>query len=94
LSLLSKTILIHRNKFNAFQERPGQYPTDGTALPDIDLIKIANERGLFDIGNQYSCRLKARLTFCFYPLSVEKLLPRAFSYNLLFVARTPARNGV
>jgi len=94
LSLLSKMTLVVRNEFNAFQERPGLYPTHRTALLEIDLIRIANECGLSDIGIEYTCRGRVALTPWSYPLSIAKLMPRAFSDNVLLVAKKPARNRV
>jgi hypothetical protein len=46
LSPLSKTTLVLKNQFNAFQEKPGLYPAHLTALLEVDLLRIATECGL------------------------------------------------
>jgi SAM-dependent methyltransferase len=89
LSLLSKMTLIFKNEFNAFQERPGLYPAHRTALLEIDLIRIAKECSLSDITIQYSYRGRLPWVPWSYPLSVARFLPRAFSDNILLIAKKP-----
>lgn len=88
LSLLSKLTLIVKNQFNAFQERPGLYPAHMTALLAIDLLRIANECGLEQATIRYTN--SGRIPFT--PLNWPKPLGgRAFSDNVLLVARKPAQ---
>ncbi len=54
LSLLSKITLLLKNQFNAFQEAPGQFPANITALREIDLIRIATECKLTNVQIHYS----------------------------------------
>jgi len=92
LSLLSKMTLILKNEFNAFQERPGLYPAHRTALLENDLIRIAKECNLSDIRIQYSCCGRLPLLPWSYPASITRLLPRAFSDNLLLIATKSTRS--
>lgn len=88
LSLLSKVTLLVKNQFNAFQERPGLYPAHLTALLEIDLLRIANECGLTDAEIRYSNR--GRVPFA--PFNWPRWIGgRAFSDNVLLLARKPAR---
>jgi SAM-dependent methyltransferase len=54
LSILSILTLILKKQFNAFQERPGLYPSHITALLEVDLVRIGQECDLRDIEIAYS----------------------------------------
>jgi SAM-dependent methyltransferase len=89
LSLLSKLTLLLKNQFNAFQEAPGMYPTHITALLEIDLVRIAAECGLVDPVIGYSLSGRIIGTRWHHPRLVSKLRPRAFSDNVILLARKP-----
>lgn len=84
LSLLSKTGLVLKNQFPAFQKAPGLYPTHLTALLEIDLIRIARECGLVDIAIIYTNRGRIPLTPLHWPGFCRG---RMFSDNLMLFAR-------
>jgi 2-polyprenyl-3-methyl-5-hydroxy-6-metoxy-1,4-benzoquinol methylase len=79
LSLASKASLLLKNRFVAFQDAPGLYPTHITALLEIDLIRIALECGLVDCAIFYSGSGRIPLTRWHWP---SRLRGRAFSDNL------------
>jgi SAM-dependent methyltransferase len=54
LSILSILTLILKKQFNAFQERPGLYPSHITALLEVDLVRIGQECDLREIEITYS----------------------------------------
>jgi len=89
LSLASKTFLLTRNQFQAFQKAPGLYPAHITALLEIDLIRIAQECGLADCTIMYSNHGRIPLTRAHWPAALGG---RAFSDNLALIARRP-RSG-
>jgi hypothetical protein len=80
--------LIVKNEFTAFQERPGLYPAHRTALLETDLARIARESGLQGarIGYSNSGRIPGgALT---WPAMFGG---RAFSDNVMVIARKPAK---
>lgn len=87
LSLLSKMSLVLKNQFNAFQD--GSYPAHITALLEQDLKRIAAECGLVEVQCFFSKSGRIMLTPWHYPRFLPNILPRAFSDNILCVARKP-----
>jgi SAM-dependent methyltransferase len=87
LSLLSKLTLLLKNQFNAFQEAPGLYPAHLTALLEIDLRRIAAECSLIDQAVEYSRSGRVPATGRSWPGWISRLLPRAFSDNVLSIGR-------
>lgn len=87
LSVLSKLTLVFKNQFNAFQD--GCYPAHVTALLEVDLRRMATECRLSEIGIVYTGRGRIPGTRWHYPAMVSRLLPRAFSDNVLLVGRKP-----
>jgi 2-polyprenyl-3-methyl-5-hydroxy-6-metoxy-1,4-benzoquinol methylase len=85
LSLLSKLTLVTKNQFNAFQD--ASYPAHLTALVEQDLIRIARECGLDEIAIAYSGHSRLPLTPWPYPRIFAVMSPRAFSDNVLLIAR-------
>jgi SAM-dependent methyltransferase len=88
-SLLSKLTLLLRNEFNAFQERPGLYPAHITALLPMDLVRIARECGLEEVGLRYSRFGRLPGTAWRYPSPARNAFPRALSDNVLVMGRRP-----
>jgi 2-polyprenyl-3-methyl-5-hydroxy-6-metoxy-1,4-benzoquinol methylase len=88
LSLLSKLCLVLKNQFPAFQEAPGLYPAHITALLEIDLLRLATETGLQDAAIAYTDYGRIPGTPWHWP---RPLRGRAFSDNVLLIARRPAR---
>jgi 2-polyprenyl-3-methyl-5-hydroxy-6-metoxy-1,4-benzoquinol methylase len=88
LSLLSKTTLVVRNQFSAFQEAPGLYPAHLTALLEIDLLRIARECGLVEQTIRYTNSGRIPFTPTKWP---RWLRGRPFSDNVILVARKPDR---
>jgi hypothetical protein len=86
LSLLSKLTLVVKNQFNAFTERPGSYPAHITALLEVDLVRIARECGLVEVGIRYTDSGRIPGTARHWP---RPLGGRAFSDNVLLEARRP-----
>jgi len=90
LSLPSLMVLMLRGVFRSFQDGPGRYPGQKTAILPIDGERMAREAGLVVERMDYSgrCRLP-RLT-----RPVQTWLPflggRSFSDNFRIVARKPA----
>jgi SAM-dependent methyltransferase len=89
LSLLSKLTLMLKNQFNAFQEAEGGYPSQRTALLEIDLRRIAAECGLDDVAIHYSGQGRIPGTPWHYPALLSRCCPRAFSDNVLVIGRKP-----
>ncbi len=85
LSLLSKATLVLKNRFNAFQD--GSYPVHVTALLEVDLLRIAGEAGLVDAKIEYTERGRMPLSGSHYPRGLSRRFPRAFSDNVMLVAR-------
>lgn len=90
LSLLSKITLLVKNQFNSFQEAPGLYPAHLTALLEIDLIRIATECGLVDVGTDFSHHGRIPLGPWYYPTSLSQRFPRPLSDNILLAAKKPS----
>jgi 2-polyprenyl-3-methyl-5-hydroxy-6-metoxy-1,4-benzoquinol methylase len=88
LSLLSKLTLVLKNQFNAFQA--GDYPAHITALLEEDLRRMAKECGLTEVAVEYTRQGRVIFTPWSYPPSLSRLLPRAFSDNVILIARKPS----
>ena len=87
LSVLSKTTLVVKNAFNAFQAP--SYPAHRTALLEIDLRRIMAEAGLVDAEVRYTGRGRVPFTGGHYPRAFGRLAPRGCSDNVAIVARKP-----
>jgi SAM-dependent methyltransferase len=87
LSLLSKLSLLMKNQFNAFQEAPGLYPAHLTALLECDLRRIATECRLERQSVEYTRSGRMPGTSLQWPRILPRLLPRAFSDNVLLIGR-------
>lgn len=87
LSVLSKTTLVLKNAFNAFQT--ASYPAHRTALLEVDLRRIVAEAGLVDAEVRYSGEGRIPFTGAHYPRVLGRLAPRACSDNVAIVARKP-----
>jgi 2-polyprenyl-3-methyl-5-hydroxy-6-metoxy-1,4-benzoquinol methylase len=87
LSLLSKMTLLVKNQFNAFQG--GSYPAHLTSLLEVDLRRIASESGWEKIAIHFSRSGRLVLTSRTYPRFLSRVLPRAFSDNILLIGRKP-----
>jgi SAM-dependent methyltransferase len=88
LSLLSLLTLLVRSRFSMFQDC--DYPAHLTALLEIDLLRIANECGLVDLGIEYSRHGRVFLTAQHYPGFLSNAFPRRLSDNVLLIGRKPA----
>jgi SAM-dependent methyltransferase len=88
LSWLSLSTLLAKKQFSHFQD--GSYPAHITALLEIDLVRIATECGLTDIGTDYSRQGRIVFTGRHYPRALSRLFPRGCSDNLLVVGRKPS----
>lgn len=88
LSVLSKLTLIVFNEFSAF--RAGSYPAHLTALLEVDLRRIAGECGWTDVSVTFTRSGRMPGVAWHWPRWLSRLAPRAFSDNVLLVARTPA----
>jgi hypothetical protein len=87
LSFLSKLTLVCKNCFNAFQEP--NYPAHLSALLEIDLRRLAQENDLIDVQIAYTQQGRIPGTAVHFPLGLSRLAPRAFSDNVLLVAKKP-----
>ncbi len=87
LSFLSKLTLVLKNEFNAFQA--GSYPAHITALLVVDLQRIARECGWVDLAIHYTHSGRMPGTARHLPSSLSRWFPRAFSDNVVLVARKP-----
>jgi SAM-dependent methyltransferase len=87
LSLLSRATLLLRGQFNAFQE--GSYPAHITALLEVDLVRIAAECGLTEVGVEYTGSGRVALSGRHYPAWLSRRWPRGLSDNVLLVGRKP-----
>ena len=85
LSLLSKITLLVKNQFNAFQD--GCYPAHITALLEMDLVRIATECGLEEIGVHYTDHGRIPFSARHWPRTFRG---RWFSDNVLLRARRTA----
>jgi SAM-dependent methyltransferase len=85
LSLLSKLTLVLKNQFNAFQQ--SSYPAHLTALLEIDLRRMAVECSLTEVDVAYSGQGRLAFTSRHVPGVLSRLLPRAFSDNVLLIGR-------
>ncbi len=90
LSVLSKLGLLLKNEFPAFQEAPGLYPAHLTALLDVDLVRMARECKLLESRIAYSDHGRVPGTSRHWPSWCRG---RAFSDNIILVARKPTRGG-
>lgn len=88
LSVLSKTTLVLKNAFNAFQA--ASYPAHRTALLEIDLRRLVREAGLAQEMVRYSGDGRWPLTGIHYPRVAGRFWPRGCSDNVAIVARKPA----
>ena len=89
LSLLSKLSLVAKNHFNAFLDGP--YPAHITALVELDLLRIAHECALEDIGVRYSDSGRMPGTGQHWPWGLGG---RAFSDNVLVFGRKSRRRNI
>jgi SAM-dependent methyltransferase len=85
LSLLSKLTLVLKNQFNAFQQ--SSYPAHLTALLEIDLRRMAIECSLTEVDVAYSGQGRLAFTGRHVPGFLSRMLPRAFSDNILLIGR-------
>ncbi len=93
LSILSKLGLLAKNEFVQFQERPGLYPAHISALLEIDLVRMCRENRLTDITVRYSGQGRMPFTASAWPSLLRASTGargRAFSDNILVIARKPA----
>ncbi|HEY0024075.1 MAG TPA: class I SAM-dependent methyltransferase [Longimicrobium sp.] len=86
-SLLSKATFLLRGEHNAF--RAGSYPAHITALLHVDLRRIAAECGLTDVTLEFSGSGRVPGTGRHWPAALGRLLPGAFSDNVLLAGRKP-----
>ena len=84
-SFLSKVTMLIFNEFNAF--RAGSYPAHLTALLEVDLLRIANECHLADPSIRFSGSGRVPGLSVHWPRILSRTFPRAFSDNILIVAR-------
>ncbi len=87
-SLLSLGTLALCGEHNAFRDR--SYPAHLTALLEVDLRRMAAESALVDAAVAFSGRGRVPGTGRHWPRPLSARWPRAFSDNLLLVARRPA----
>jgi SAM-dependent methyltransferase len=87
-SLLSMATFVLRGEHNAF--RASSYPAHLTALLEVDLRRIAGECGLVDAAIAFSGRGRVPVTGRHWPRALSGRWARAFSDNLLLVARKPS----
>jgi 2-polyprenyl-3-methyl-5-hydroxy-6-metoxy-1,4-benzoquinol methylase len=87
LSVLSKTTLVLKNAFNAFQD--ASYPAHRTALVELDLRRVLTEAGLVDVAVRYSGQGRMPFTGGHYPRPISRLARRGCSDNVAIVARKP-----
>jgi len=92
LSFLSLLTLVVKHRFSAFQDV--HYPAHLTALLEVDLIRIAKERGLTEIAITFTGHGRLVLTPWHYPKFLARLFPRTCSDNVLLIGRRQARDGV
>lgn len=85
LSWLSKLTFLTRHQFNAFTA--ANYPAHITALLEIDLVRMAQENGLESIQIGHSQQGRIPGTGAHFPASLSAAFPRAFSNNVLILAR-------
>ena len=93
LSVLSKLGLLTKNEFVHFQERPGLYPAHISALLEIDLLRMCRENQLEQAMVRYSGQGRIPFTARNWPHPLRSrsgALGRAFSDNVLVIARKPA----
>lgn len=88
LSVLSLLTLGAKRRFAAFQD--AHYPAHRTALLPSDLERAARTAGLAAQSIAFSHSGRVPLTGWHYPAAMSSAFPRAFSDNLLIVARKPA----
>lgn len=86
-SLLSKGTFLLRGEHVHFQD--ASYPAHITALLEADLRRMAAECGLTDVAIEYSGAGRVPATPRRWPGALTRLLPRAFSDNLLLAGRKP-----
>ncbi len=86
-SLLSKGTFLLRGEHVHFQD--ASYPAHITALLAADLRRMAAECGLADAAIEYSGAGRIPATPRHWPGALTRLLPRAFSDNLLLAAQKP-----
>ena len=92
LSVLSKLVLLTKNEFVHFQERPGLYPAHISALLEVDLLRMCQENGLRDLAVRYSGRGRVPFTARDWPSPLRANFGakgRAFSDNVVVLARKP-----
>ncbi len=87
LSALSLLTLATRQQFSAFQEN--SYPAHRTALLEVDLRRIAAERGLEAVEILYTAHGRVPLSSRHYPGAVARRFPRLLSDNVVLCARKP-----
>ncbi len=88
LSVLSKTTLVLKHAFNAFQAP--SYPAHRTALLEVDLRRVMAEAGLEQPVVRYSGEGRWPLSGAHYPRMAGRWWPRGCSDNVAIVARKPA----
>jgi len=91
LSLLSILTLIFRKRFAAFQDV--DYPAHVTALLEVDLLRIAQEAGLTQVRLAYSGDGRIPRSDLKFPAPLSRMLPRAFSDNVMLCGRKSALRG-
>jgi SAM-dependent methyltransferase len=86
-SLLSKGTFLLRGEHVHFQD--ASYPAHISALLVADLRRIAAECGLAEVAVEFSGSGRIPGTGRHWPAGLSRILPRAFSDNLLLAGRTP-----
>lgn len=87
LSFLSKLTLVLKNRFNAFSD--SNYPAHITALLEVDLRRILAECGWQKVRVEFSRHGRIPGTRRHWPTFLSRLLPRAFSDNVMVVGVKP-----
>jgi SAM-dependent methyltransferase len=87
LSFLSKLTLLFKNQFNAFQN--SCYPAHITALLEVDLRRIAAECRLVDCEIAFTRSGRIPGTSRHFPRWLSRMMPKAFSDNVLLIGRKP-----
>jgi 2-polyprenyl-3-methyl-5-hydroxy-6-metoxy-1,4-benzoquinol methylase len=85
LSVLSLLSLTFRGRFAAFPDV--SYPVHCTALLPNDLVRMSRENDLSEVELAFTGSGRIPLTRAHYPPAVSRLLPQAFSDNVLLIAR-------
>ncbi len=89
LSFLSLGTLIVKHRFQQFTD--SSYPAHITALLEVDLLRIANECGLSDIGTRFSRSGRIPLTARSWPRFFSNFMPRQFSESIAVFGKKTVR---